>query len=289
MHYKVEKELVLPDISVELATLTWHRAGESPKRDTHVLFQRLSRDHSPLRLRHVSAFDLLPRVRSVGFLPARSTVPLEPVGCPLRVIACFFDAGFVLAHTGLSEETWARHTAALASLRNKRIEMMMQELHAELERPGDAHAFLVQSLANVMLVEIARFVGELERRHAREGVVLALAPWQLIRIEKRIEASLERGYPTLSELAALCGISRPHLARAFKASTGWQIHKYIAEQRIEAARNLLQRKDCSCEDIAAQLGFGTPAYFSTVFRQATGQSPSQFRRLALAAKDSAAS
>ncbi|KHK92930.1 helix-turn-helix transcriptional regulator [Novosphingobium malaysiense] len=282
MRHELEKELVLPHVRVELATITWSVTDTSPAHPTHALFQRLSRDHSPLRLGNMSAFDLLPRVHAVGFLPAGSTVPLEPIGKPLRVLTCFFDPDFVEARTGLSAERLSRQTAALALLRNKRLEILMQELHAELDHPGPAHEFLIESLTNVMLVEIARVIAHVERKAGRQGIVLALAPWQLLRIEERIKAAPETGYPSLGELAEMCGVSEGHLARAFKVSTGWQIQKYIARQRIATASEMLATGALNCAAIAERLGFSSPGHFSNMFRRMTGQSPSQYRRKALA-------
>jgi len=104
----------------------------------------------------------------------------------------------------------------------------------------------------------------------------------LRRIEERIRASLEMGYPISSELADICGISQGHLARSFKASTGWQIHRYIAEERIKTAKAMLAQGQLSCEEVSARLGFKSPGYFSTAFRRMTGKTPSEFRRQALA-------
>lgn len=282
MQHLIEQEVILPHVRMELATITWAEPGQSPVHETHALFQRLSHDHAPLRLGSLSAFDLLPRVGSVGFLPAGTTVPLEPVGKPLRVLTCFFDPEFVERRTDLSTGRLTNSAAALALLRNKRLEILMQELHAELEHPGLGHHFLIESLAAVMLVEVARVVEQIERRSRGQGIVLALAPWQLLRIEERIKAHAGQGYPSLAELAMMCSVSEGHLARAFKVSTGWQIHKYITRQRILAASDLLAESDLSCAEIAQRLDFSSPGYFASAFRRETGKSPSQFRREAKA-------
>jgi AraC-like DNA-binding protein len=282
MLHELEKEIVLPHVTVNLSTINWSTSSRSPVRNTHALFQRLSRDHSPLRLGAMSAFDLLPRMHAVGFLPAGTTVPLEPIGKPLRVLTCFFDPEYVERCTGMGTARLDAFTSALAVLRNKRLEILMQDLHAEIVRPGPSSEFLIAAIADIMLVEVARFVIQLERKGRRQGIALALAPWQLLRIEERINAAPSKGYPSLGELAELCGVSEGHLARAFKASTGWQLHKYIAEQRIKAATEMLAQGELSCEDVAHRLGFSSAGYFSTVYRSKTGKTPSEFRRQALA-------
>ena len=98
-----------------------------------------------------------------------------------------------------------------------------------------------------------------------------------VRALERALRQHDRDFHWLAELADLCGISQGHLARTFKESTGWQIHKYIAEERLKAAKSMLADDHLSCEAIAAQLGFKSQAYFSTAFRRMTGKTPSEYR------------
>lgn len=281
MHHDLEKHVVLPHVTVQLATITWQGIGASPLHSGHALFQRLSDDHSPVRIGNLTAPDVLPRAHSVGFLPAGMSIRMFPIEKPLRVLYCFYDTDFVEKTTGIAAEQWERHADSLAALRNRRLEILMQDVHAELNEPGLAHHSLIEAVMTTMLVELARHVSQMEKYGVRQECQ-ALASWQLRRIEERIEASLEQGYPALAELAGLCGISQGHLARAFKASTGWQIHKYIAEKRIKAAKQMLVEGRLSCEEVSACLGFSSASYFSTAFRRITGQTPSELRRKALA-------
>ena len=269
-------------MTVQLASISWEGIGASPQHPGYALFQRLSDNHSPLRIGSLSTPEVLPRVRSVGFLPAGRSIRLFPLEKPLRVLYCFYDAGFFERATGIAREQWEKHADALVALRNKRLEILMQEIYAELDQPGFAHGLLIEAVTTLMLVELARHARQLDRRTSRHGDSLALAPWQLRRIEERIRASLEMGYPISSELADICGISQGHLARSFKASTGWQIHRYIAEERIKTAKAMLAQGQLSCEEVSARLGFKSPGYFSTAFRRMTGKTPSEFRRQALA-------
>jgi AraC family transcriptional regulator len=132
----------------------------------------------------------------------------------------------------------------------------------------------------MILVEMARYFRQLAEPRGAAGH--GLAPWQIRRIEQRIEAAELRGYPALAELAELAGISQSHLMRGFKASTGWPIHKFIAEERLRAAKQLLAREELNSKEIAGRLGFRNPAYFATAFRRMTGKTPSEYRREARA-------
>jgi AraC-like DNA-binding protein len=48
-------------------------------------------------------------------------------------------------------------------------------------------------------------------------------------------------------------------------------------RKIERAKQLLQSGHENVTDVAMQLGFSTPAYFATVFKRYTGQSPHTYR------------
>ncbi len=281
MDYTIEKEFALPTVLVQLVTVKWGGIEETPPYPGYSLSQRLSEDHSPLRIGNLAAPEVLPRVRSVGFLPPGRSVRLFPVEKPLHVLYCMFEQEFFESKTGISRKQWDEQFDQLVSIRNQRLEIMMQEIYAELLQPDFGQEILIEAASNMMLVELARYARELARKGVKRSDTLALAPWQLRRVQERIHASIQMGYPNLSELAELCGISQGHLMRSFKASTGWQIHKYIAEERLKMAKRLLAQEQFSCEEVSTRLGFKSPAYFSTAFRRMTGKTPTEFRRQAL--------
>jgi len=280
MDQRIEKSVVLRDVSIHLATLSWEGVEETPAYTGYSLSQRLSDNHSPLRIGNASAPQVLPRVGSVGLLPPGRSIHLFPVERPLRVLYCVFEeARFELA-TGVPRETWDAHVGSLVAMNNRRLEVLMQEIYAELEQPGFGGDRLIEAVGNMMLVELARYIRKIERAGAGETGRYVLAPWQMRRIEERIGVAPELGYPDLPELAELCGISKGHLMRSFKQSTGWQLHKFIAEERMKAARTMLAEGEITCREVAARLGFRSPAYFATAFRRSTGKTPTEYREQA---------
>jgi AraC-like DNA-binding protein len=61
---------------------------------------------------------------------------------------------------------------------------------------------------------------------------------------------------------------------------------YRAIRRIDAACAMLQQPGPTMRDIAASLGFSDEFHFSRRFKQITGMSPREFRRLLPRAADS---
>ncbi|AKJ64723.1 xylose operon transcription regulator XylR [Kiritimatiella glycovorans] len=73
-------------------------------------------------------------------------------------------------------------------------------------------------------------------------------------------------------------VSRTLLERKFKTELGRTPLVEIRRQRIVRARQLLADTDESILEIAEKCGFSSDIRLSTVFKEITGQSPSQYRR-----------
>ena len=107
--------------------------------------------------------------------------------------------------------------------------------------------------------------------HAKSG----LAGWQLRRVVDFLRADL-RNDADASTLARLIGISRGHLFRAFKISTGTTPLHFINHLRVEKAKSLLSVKGISMTDVAAGAGFRNERHLAKNMRLETGVSPKQF-------------
>ena len=73
------------------------------------------------------------------------------------------------------------------------------------------------------------------------------------------------------------GVSKVQLYRKVKALLNCNVHEYILTVRLQRAKYLLQHEDLSVAEVAYQTGFASPAYFSTVFKNHEGISPSAFK------------
>lgn len=78
-------------------------------------------------------------------------------------------------------------------------------------------------------------------------------------------------------LARMLGFSTSQLHRKLTALTGLPAGRYIYQIRLEAARDLLHRKDLTITEIAYQTGFSDPAYFTKLFTRTFGSSPRNYR------------
>ena len=82
----------------------------------------------------------------------------------------------------------------------------------------------------------------------------------------------------LKEVCDFCGISPQHLIRLFHEHLNITPTKYMNRIKINHAKNLIQnRGNLSMKEIAFELGFENPHYFSRLFTQTEGQSPSEYK------------
>jgi AraC-like DNA-binding protein len=144
---------------------------------------------------------------------------------------------------------------------------------------GRPHVVTDLYVSHVALALLSR----LTERHAAEPRLVSqlrggLAPWQERRAKDILMANLD-GRIGLETLAAECGLSRSHFARAFKSSTGISPLRWLAAQRIDRAKILLQATDLPLEQIADSCGFSDASHLARAFRHATGLRPGDWRRL----------
>lgn len=83
----------------------------------------------------------------------------------------------------------------------------------------------------------------------------------------------------LAECAARFGYCKSHFIRVFHDITGVTPWHYVLHLKVSKAKELLSNTDQTIRQVAAEVGFEDPNYFSRVFRQVTGVSPSSFRSL----------
>jgi AraC-like DNA-binding protein len=137
--------------------------------------------------------------------------------------------------------------------------------------------FLDGSVLALLTALVAKMDGLRSAAAASPAARGGLAPFRLKRALACMDAALGTDV-SLDDLAAAAGLSQWHFARAFKAETGLAPWRYLVNQRIMRAKDLLAATDLTIIDIAAEIGYEDPRYFAKLFRRDTGVSPSEFRR-----------
>lgn len=87
------------------------------------------------------------------------------------------------------------------------------------------------------------------------------------------------GRLNLDELAAQFRLSRFHFAKTYRALTGHAPIQDFIQFKMALACRLLDRGDTEVRQVAEQLGYEDPYYFSRLFRKVVGMAPSHYRAL----------
>jgi AraC family transcriptional regulator len=160
------------------------------------------------------------------------------------------------------------------NLEDAQLEHLLRALLAVAQDGSCADALLGELLVNAVCVRLASYaVSKLKIVPRRGGLPAA----RLKRVLEYIDANLGENI-TLSELAGVVNMSLYYFAVLFRQSTGLSPHRYVLNQRVERAKELLRDPKLSVLDVSMNVGFEHQNNFARAFRRVIGASPTQFRR-----------
>lgn len=84
---------------------------------------------------------------------------------------------------------------------------------------------------------------------------------------------------SLEKAAREAGFSVPHFIVLFRARTGASPAHYFLRRKIQQACHLLDTTSLPIKNIAGQVGFTDPYYFSRLFQKVMGISPREYRKM----------
>lgn len=138
----------------------------------------------------------------------------------------------------------------------------IERLNAENCLDG-ASAFLTEYIQSAMTA------GELESDStARQG----------LRAVEYIKENYSSANLSLQDMTALLSVSTSYFSSMFKSYTGVTFIEFLTRMRINKAKDLLVSTDLKSYEIAGAVGYDDAAYFGSLFKKATGQSPSMYRK-----------
>jgi len=157
---------------------------------------------------------------------------------------------------------------------------LARALNPALARPEHATALFTDHVFLAMVTHLAGMYGGLDNRYwqayaAPKGRMLT--PLQERRVTSRLLDDLS-GETNLSELAALCGLSRSYFIRAFRQITGMPPYRWLLMQRVKHAKALLRGTNTPIAEIAVACGFADQSHLTRVFSKAFRISPAAWRR-----------
>lgn len=87
----------------------------------------------------------------------------------------------------------------------------------------------------------------------------------------------KKGIPSIKQLANNMAVSQRYLSDTLKKETGKTTTEHLQFYLIDEAKNILLKPNKSIAEVAYELGFEYPQYFSRLFKKKEGLSPSEYR------------
>ncbi|HET9277688.1 MAG TPA: helix-turn-helix domain-containing protein, partial [Flavitalea sp.] len=92
-----------------------------------------------------------------------------------------------------------------------------------------------------------------------------------------VESNISNEDFSVEDICKSMAVSRVQLYRKVKALLNINVNDYILNTRLQKAKYLLQHEELSISEISYNVGFSSPAYFSTVFKSKFGVTPKAFK------------
>lgn len=153
---------------------------------------------------------------------------------------------------------------------------LVEQLEKELHYSREGRGLMCQYLINAILLQVRRQ----QRLSGEKNAIISTQDQQIQTLKALIEQHYKEHWSS-EQYAHALGSSISRLNRASKVVLQQSIHDLIQGRlQLEAKRQLLYTSQ-SIEEIAYNLGFKDPGYFSRFFKKATGYPPGRFRSASL--------
>ncbi len=123
-------------------------------------------------------------------------------------------------------------------------------------------------------IEVWNWIDQLlERRKLAESQdkqsQIAIAKeWILHNLDKQI---------TIDRIAHHVFMNPTYFCQQFKSETGETVHDYVTKERMKQARKLVMEDTLKIGEIARRVGYSDTKYFSKLFKQYYGETPSKYK------------
>lgn len=155
------------------------------------------------------------------------------------------------------------------------VEGLLLSMLKELVEQPPGYGLHVRHMAGELLLFAARAVQRRDAIPAEEPTPMEQKMTDIVRfINAHYQEPLD-----LDGLSARFYISKSHLSRVFKETTGFGFTEYVNITRIREAQRLLRETELSITEVSDQTGFDNFSHFGKMFKRLTGMAPRDYRSL----------
>ena len=155
------------------------------------------------------------------------------------------------------------------------IENIKQEYHSTIDKFSQ----------QIIISQLLSLLNYAERFYQRQFITRKISNHQILdKLEKFLSEYfnssdlIEKGLPTVQEIAVTLNLSPSYLSGLLKTLTGQSTQQHIHNKLIDKAKEKLSTTELSVSEIAYALGFEHSQSFSKLFKSKTNVSPLEFRQ-----------
>jgi AraC family transcriptional regulator len=162
-----------------------------------------------------------------------------------------------------------------ATIEDPLLQGILLTLKQEMITNGLKTPLFIDQLKTTLVMHLLRSYGvrKVEIATYSDG----LPRYKLNQVVDYIAAHLDQNLE-LDDLAQQVGMSQFYFSRLFKQSLGTTPHQYVIQQRVERAKQLIQKGQLSLIEVALECGFANQGHLNRHFKRLLGVTPKEIAR-----------
>ncbi|MFK7925096.1 MAG: helix-turn-helix domain-containing protein [Bacteroidia bacterium] len=173
----------------------------------------------------------------------------------------------------------ANETLHLSPKEERQIELIIENIDLEYQNNQDSFS------KDIIISHLSTLLKYAQRFYERQFINrMELSNDLLEQFNQQLEEYFdsgkmqENGIPSIEKIADKLSVSQRYLSDTLKKETGKTSTEHLQLYLIDVAKNILLDPSKTVSEVAYELGFEYPAYFSRLFKKKEGISPTQFRK-----------
>ena len=161
---------------------------------------------------------------------------------------------------------------------SQRIEGYEHGADAYITKPFSDHLLLVR-ISNLLQARRQRKTDEAKQMLSAEDIQTDEPGERMFleRFKKAAKSHIGDANLRMDDLGSELSLSKVQMYRKVKALTGKTPAEVLREMRMQKAYSLLKQTDKTISEVAAEVGFAIPGYFSACFKKQFGINPTELR------------